>query len=233
MDELPVPRDVLILLFVDSFTTKPLLLEGGAVLLAALELRLPVLGSIDDSGYMPAVDASRLLVVETEPLPVLGTVPVAGVAEGVRSNESDGDPPVDRPGEPSDGKDGDPLGPKDIGELLMGYEALVDGLLPLIGDVKTSELDAAGLVDAKGSDGNGGDDAKLEVPGLALEGRTPLFVEFDPQPVGPVEPGRDIEGVVRPVKESLVGEEMVTTVTFVVVRSVIRVVDSLVAVVVI
>lgn len=115
----------------------------------------------------------------------------------------------------------------------------MDGSLPLIGDVKTPELNAAGLVGPEGNDESIEEEARLEVPGVAFEGRTPLLVEFgDPEPVGPIEWAREDGGFMGPdgAPESFTGdatdEETVKIVAIVVVSFVICVVDSLLAMVV-
>lgn len=83
------------------------------------------------------------------------------------------------------------------------------------------------------------DSGRLPVPGAEPDGPTPLLVELDtPQLVGAVPPGGEgeDEGLPGPVDAaSLVGDALdegtVTVVTSLVVRSVICVVDSLVAIV--
>lgn len=102
----------------------------------------------------------------------------------------------------------------------------------MIGEVETSELDAAELVSPEGGNGN------VENVGR-LEGTAPPLVELgDSQPVDPDKLGRADEVVRGPVgaPDSLVEEAlregMTKTEVFVVVRSVNCVVDTLVAMVV-
>lgn len=98
--------------------------------------------------------------------------------------------------------------------------ALFDGSLPLVGEVQTLELDSAGTIGPEGSDESVGDDAEVEVPGAELVSREDRGV------LGSVGAPASLEGDTLDV-------ETVTIVTCVVVRSVISVVDSLVAMVVI
>lgn len=109
--------------------------------------------------------------------------------------------------------------------------------MPSAGEVEAAELDTDGPVASVDVDPGRIDGDTLIVPGAELDGGLPLLVELgEPQPLGPIPPDSEGEGLPGPVAvPSVVGaaldEGMVIVVTSTVVRSVICVVDSLVAIV--
>lgn len=109
----------------------------------------------------------------------------------------------------------------------------------MIGEVETSELDAAELIGPEGGNGSVENVERLEVPRARLEGTTPPLVDLgDSQPVDLDRLGSADEVVRGPVgaPDSLVEEAlregMTKTEVLVVVKSVNCVVDTLVAMVV-
>lgn len=229
-DGRPDPGGILDVPFTDQEAeTLPLLSTGVSV-----ELGLPVVDVGDDSGAMAELE-------EFKPADVDG--PPVFKEEGLTSVDDGPDgPPVGVMEPLSDSRDDGALGPEDAGGLPAGYEELPDGVLPLAGDVEPAgfEFEAeaeepVALVKAVEAVDSGG----LPVPGTEPDGLTPLLVELEePQLVGPVPPDREDEGLPGPVDVlSLAGAELdeatVTVVASLVVRSVICVVDSLVAIVVI
>ncbi|KAJ4387968.1 hypothetical protein N0V93_008571 [Gnomoniopsis smithogilvyi] len=131
---------------------------------------------------MPVVDTLRLPDGATEPVLGLGDSHVPCVEEPVIDKGIDDGPPIVDSDGLSGVKDGPPLAPEDINS-----------------EVETSDFDAAGLVNPEGNNESEEDDGRLGVPGMAVDDKTPLFVEIGvSQPVAPVELGREDECVLGP-----------------------------------